>query len=128
MKTIIATHKNTDFDALASLAAAKLMDRGLFETLVASFQDMINNGITLDITVKNVNDFKTQKAVRQVLTGLTEVVSVSKKAFGSGQLKLAVVYKGNADTFSEKVDGRRVSEQRLSVTDIVGNRVTLLLQ
>jgi len=109
-------------------AAAKLMDRNLFETVVASFQDMLNNGIALDITVKNVTNFKIQKAVRQVIAGLADVVSVSKKAFGGGQLKLAIVFKGNADAFSERVDGPRVLDQSLSVTDIVGSRVTIHLQ
>jgi len=109
-------------------AAAKLMDRNLFETVVASFQDMLNNGIALDITVKNVTNFKIQKAVRQVIAGLADVVSVSKKAFGGGQLKLAIVFKGNADAFSERVDGQRVLDQSLSVTDIVGSRVTIHLQ
>ena len=109
-------------------AATKLMDRQLFETIVASFQDMINNGIALDITIKNVPNFKTQKAIRKTIAGLPDVVSVSKKAFGNGQLKLAVVFKGNADTFSERVDGQQTAERQLAVTDIVGNRVIIQLQ
>jgi hypothetical protein len=109
-------------------AAAKLMDRSLFEAIVASFQDMVNNGLPLDVVVKTVPDFKTQKAVQQLLAGLDGVVSASKKAFSSGQLSLAVVYKGNADAFSEAVDGRHVLEKRLSVTDIVGSRVTIQLE
>jgi hypothetical protein len=109
-------------------AAAKLMDRKLFETIVASFQDMINNGIALDITVENVSSFKAQKAVRKFIADLTDVVSVSKKAFGNGQLQLAVVFKGNADTFSERVDGQRILDQRLAITAIVGSRVTIHLQ
>ena len=109
-------------------AAAKLMDRKLFETIVASFQDMINNGIALDITVENVSSFKVQKAVRKFIADLNDVVSVSKKAFGNGQLQLAVVFKGNADTFSERVDGQRIMDQRLAVTAIVGSRVSIHLQ
>jgi len=109
-------------------AAAKLMDRELFETIVASFQDTINNGIALDITVENVSSFKAQKAITKFIADLTDVVSVSKKAFGNGQLQLAVVFKGSADTFSERVDGQRVVDQRLAVTTIVGSRVTIHLQ
>jgi hypothetical protein len=38
-------------------AAEKLMDQKLFETIVATFQDMINNGFSLAVTVNNVSDF-----------------------------------------------------------------------
>lgn len=108
-------------------AAAKLMDRTLFERIVTAFQDMVNNGIKLDVTVNNVPDFKTQKALRERLDELDGVVSVTKKAFGGGRLTLAVMFKGNADGFSERVDGQRVDNRRLSVTDIVGNRIAMQL-
>ena len=75
-------------------AARKLMDDKLFEKIVSSFQDMVNNGMTLDITVKNVPDYKTQKAVQNLIKGL-EVSSVSKRGFGGGALKLSVVFRGN---------------------------------
>lgn len=107
--------------------AQKLMDRKLFEQIVASFQDIINNGITLDVTVKNVANFKMQKEIRQVIGGL-DVVSVNKRSFGGGLLKLSVVFKGNADLFSEAVDGKSVQGKKLSVTDIAGNKVVILVQ
>jgi hypothetical protein len=109
-------------------AAEKLMDRKLFETIVATFQDMINNGFSLDITVNNVPNFKTQKSVREFLVDLPNVVSVTKKAFGGGALGLTVLYKGNADAFSELVDGKTAAGKMISVTDIAANSVTLLLE
>lgn len=109
-------------------AAEKLMDRKLFETIVATFQDMINNGFSLDITVNNVPNFKTQKSVREFLIDLPNVVSVTKKAFGGGALGLTVLYKGNADAFSELVDGKTAAGKMISVTDIAANSVTLLLE
>jgi hypothetical protein len=109
-------------------AAEKLMDRKLFETIVSTFQDMVNNGILLDVLVKNVPNFKTQKNVRALFTGLPNVVSVSKKSFGNNRLQLSVQYKGNADTFSESVDGKPVTGKFLSVTDIASNRVVVVLE
>jgi hypothetical protein len=109
-------------------AAEKLMDRKLFETIVATFQDMINNGFSLDVTVKNVPNFKTQKSVRAFLGDLPQVVSVTKKAFGGGILGVTVVFKGNADAFSELVDGKTTAGKTVSVTDIAASSVTLLLE
>ncbi len=80
----------------AEKAARKLMDRKLFEEIVSSFQDMINNGIPLNVTIKNVADFSMQRAVREVLSELTDAVSVNKRSFGGGQLNLSVLYKGTA--------------------------------
>jgi hypothetical protein len=112
----------------AKAAAEKLMDRKLFETIVATFQDMVNNGILLDVLVQNVPNFKTQKSVRNMMAHLPNVVSVSKKSFGGGQLLLSVQFKGNADTFSESIDGKSVDGSSLSVTDIASNRVVVVLE
>jgi len=109
-------------------AAEKLMDKKLFETIVVTFQDMINNGFSLDVTVKNVPNFKTQKSVRAFLVDLPDVVSVTKKAFGGGVLGLTVLYKGNADAFSELIDGKTAAGKMVTVTDIAANSVTLLLE
>jgi len=109
-------------------AAEKLMDRKLFETIVATFQDMINNGFSLDVTVNNVPNFKTQKSVRAFLGDLPNIVSVTKKAFGGGKLRLTVLYKGSADTFSEFVDGKTAAGKVISVTDIAANRVIMQLE
>jgi len=112
----------------AEKAAKKLMDRKLFEKIVSSFQDMINNGIPLDVIIKNVANFKMQKAAREVLGELSDVVSVNKRSFGGGQLELSVLYKGNADSFSEAVDGKIVGGKKLSVIDVAGSRVIIRLE
>jgi len=109
-------------------AANKLMDKALFEKIVSSFQDQINNGIPIDVTVKNVTDFKTQKAVGSALGKLSNVVTVNRRSFGKGQLKLSVLYKGNADSFSDAVDGKVVQGKRMSVSDIQGSKVVIDLE
>ena len=108
-------------------AARKLMDRQLFETIVSAFQDMVNNGMTIDVTVENVDDYKTQKAVQEVI-GKANVTSVSKRGFGGGKLKLTVVFRGSADSFAEDMDGKTVMGRRMAVTGIAGSRVSINLQ
>ncbi|MBW1752589.1 MAG: hypothetical protein JRJ46_05695 [Deltaproteobacteria bacterium] len=112
----------------AEKAAKKLMDRELFEKIVSSFQDMINNGISLDVTIENVKKFKMQKAIRQAIAEISDVVAVRKRSFGGGKLQLSVQFKGNADSFSETIDGATVQGKNLSVTDIAGSRVVIQLE
>jgi hypothetical protein len=106
-------------------AAKTLMDRALFEEIVASFQDMVNNGLPLYVIIKHVDDFKTQKAVVKALEETSQVVSVSKRSFGGGRLQLSVLYKGTADTFSEAVDGKTAAGKIFSVTGISGDNVVI---
>jgi hypothetical protein len=108
-------------------AARKLMDRALFERVVAAFQDMVNNGMTLEVTVDNVGDYKTQKAVQKII-GKADVSSVSKRGFGNGKLKLAVVFRGSADSFADVMDGKEVMGRKMAVTGIAGSRVSISLR
>jgi hypothetical protein len=108
-------------------AARKLMDRELFETIVSAFQDMANNGITLEVTVDNVGDYRTQKAVQETI-GKAEVSSVSKRGFGGGKLQLAVVFRGSADAFADVMDGKEVLGRKMAVTGIAGSRVSISLR
>ena len=112
----------------AQKAAKSLMDKSLFEKIISSFQDSINNGITIDVTINNVDNFKIQKAAKKVIENLPDMISVNSRSFGQGQLKLSIVYKGNADSFSEEIDGKIAKGKKLSVTDIVGNRVVIKLK
>ncbi|MBU1739156.1 MAG: hypothetical protein KKG35_13570 [Proteobacteria bacterium] len=109
-------------------AATKLMDHKLFEEIVSSFQDTVNNGMTLEVTVNNVSDFSTQKEVRQIISTL-DVSSINKRGFGGGKLQLSVVFRGSADSFAEAVDGSKLAGgKKLAVTDIKGSRVVISLK
>ncbi|NTV15354.1 MAG: hypothetical protein HGA96_15725 [Desulfobulbaceae bacterium] len=108
-------------------AARKLMDQELFEKIVASFQDTVNNGTTLDVVVENVADFQAQKAVTGVISGL-DVGSVNKRGFGGGKLELSVVFRGSADTFAEAVDGKAVKGKKLTVINVTGSKILIALR
>ena len=112
----------------AGKAGKKMMDKALFEAIVVSFQDMINNGMPLDVTIKRVANYKMQKALRKSIGELANVVSVSKRSFSKGQLHLTVFFKGNADVFSDSVDGKSFQGRTFSVTDVEGSRVVILLE
>ena len=124
-----APHISADVarDLAVEKAARKLMDRKLFEKIVSSFQDMVNNGISLNVLVKNVTNFQIQKAVRQTISGL-DVVSVQKRSFGGGRLSLGVTFRGNSDTFCEAVDDRMAGGKKLMVVECSGNNVVIVLE
>jgi hypothetical protein len=112
----------------AAKAAQKLMEAQLFPKMLASFQDSVNNGLNLDVTVKKVPDFGTQEAVTALITTLENVSTVNKRAFIDGVLKLSVVFTGPVDGFAEALDGKQINGWKLAVTAVVGNRVALTLQ
>jgi hypothetical protein len=108
-------------------AARKLMDQELFEKIVGSFQDTVNNGTTLDVVVENVADFQTQKAIT-ALIGTMEVASVNKRGFGDGKLELSVVFRGSADSFAEALDGKPVKGKKLTVKSVTGSKLLVALR
>ena len=117
----------TAMNTAAAKAARQLMDRKLFEKIVASFQDTVNNGAVLEVEVRGVPDYRTQKAVKKALD-VEGVASLAKRSFSGGTLKLSVTFRGNADSFADKVDGRAVKGKKLVVTDVTGNRLVINLK
>jgi hypothetical protein len=114
-------------EVAAQKVARKLMDEELFEQIVASFQDMVNNGKPIDVTFRNVDDFQTQADIKKVVTGFADV-SVQNRSFADGQLILSVLYKGTVEGFCQMLSGRTVHGKKLAVTEIAGSRVVVVLQ
>jgi hypothetical protein len=117
-----AVHVSPVSGGAKAIAAAtqKLLDRHLLEKIVASWQDAINNGISLRVIVSDVKSFKSAKAVIDGLPAATSsVVKVTKRDWNqsTGVLELEVIYKGNSDGFCENVDGAKLGDgSALSVT------------
>jgi hypothetical protein len=95
--------------------------------MLASFQDSVNNGLNLDVTVKNIPDFTTQQALTGLITTTENVSTVNKRGFIDGVLKLSVVFTGPVDGFAEALDGKEINGQKLATTAVVGDRVVLTL-
>jgi len=109
-------------------AAKKLMDRQLFEKIVASFQDMVNNGIDIVVSITGVANFPMQKAIQGAITEIPEVISVNKRSLNDTQLQVTVRYKGKPDTFAEALDGLSVEKKKFTVTGSTGNRVSVKIK
>jgi hypothetical protein len=125
-----AAHLSAEIAAAmaAGKAGKKLMDEALFEAIVASFQDAINNGFPLDVTIEPVTSYKQQKALHRRFSEIDDVVSVSKRSYGSGRLKITVFFKGSADTFSDAVDGTSFQGKKLSIIGVEGSRIGIRLE
>jgi len=93
-------------------ATKKLMSDYIFEKIVSTWQDVVNNGLPLRVVVSNVRNFKTSTAVRkEIKASSSSVVKVTKRGWnqGSGILELEIKYKGNSDGFCESIDSRSLS-------------------
>jgi hypothetical protein len=112
----------------AAKAATNLMDKKLFEAIVTSFQDTINNGANYEVVISGVKSYGLQKSAAKILEDTEGVVSVTKRSFGSGKLELSVLFKGSAESFCDHIDNKAVDATKLVVTNIAGNRIALNLQ
>lgn len=110
-------------------AARKIMAGYVFEKIVSSWQNVINNGIPLRVVVGNVRNFKISSAVIRGIKNISSsVVKVTKRNWnkGTGMLELEVKYKGNSDGFCERVDGLTLTpKHKLSVTGNTSNSARL---
>ncbi len=111
----------------AGKAGRKLMDETLFEAIVASFQDAVNNGLPLEVSIHPVTSYKQQKALQERLRKIEDVVSVNKRSYGNRRLKLTIFFKGTADTFSDAVDGQAFQGNTLSIIEVEGSRIGIQL-
>ena len=108
--------------------AQKLMDVQLFEAIITSFQDQVNNGQTLDVTVRGLENYRQQKQVSSAISDLDAVQSVNKRRFSAQELMLTVMYQGSVDSFCDEVDGQKTGDKSMAVTDVVGNRIVIVLK
>jgi len=109
-------------------AAEKLMDHHLFEKIITSFQDQINNGVQLDVVISKIKEYKTVKSIQQSIESFNNVVSVHKRSFHKGKLKLTVLFKGDADGFGHEIDGKLIFGKTLSVKEVSGSNVGVDLE
>ncbi len=111
-------------------AAEKLMDKELFEKIVGHWQDMVNNGQELKVSISGVADFSKRKDVVNFLNGLSgSVVKVVQRNWNqsTGLLELDILYKGSGESFAENMDGKKTTSGiLLSVTGMTSGTVKLL--
>ena len=52
----------------------------------------------------------------------------TKRGFGNGELKLSVLYRGQAEAFCDAVDGQSVTGKTLAVTSVAGSGIVMALK
>jgi len=99
----------------------------LFDKIIGSWQEMVNNGTPFRLIVNNVLNFKTSRKVKSVIESLSSnVVSVTQRGWKKPVLELEVVYKGTSETFSENIDGKVLPDiGSLDVSGLTAGSVSL---
>lgn len=111
-----------------SKSARDLMDTKMFEGIVTSFQDQVNNGQALEIRITGLESYAAQKDLIAAISALDSVRSFNKRAFTRGELIATVMYQGSADDFCDRVDGQKQGDKILAVTDVMGSRIVMALK
>lgn len=131
-KSANAASVHVDPDTAQSKATIKasttLMDTKLFEAIVSSFQDTVNNGANYEVSIVGVKNYRMQKKASKVIEKVEGVVSVNKRSFGGGRLELSVQFKGNVDALCDKIDSKPVGDKQLMITDVNGSRVVIKVE
>jgi hypothetical protein len=114
-------------DAAAQKALEKLID-----AIIVDWNNQINNGLSLALTVSGVKTFREKNAVISTLQSMPGVSAVRERNWNgqSALLEADLQYKGNANGFCEKADSYKLSQGggSLLVNSISGNRIALTVQ
>jgi hypothetical protein len=98
------------------------------DLIIKDWQNQANNGIPLNITVKGVSTFTQKSNVLKVLRAFVGVSAVRERDWNAqgAMLILDVQYKGNAEGFCTKADGKALEGAgKLAVTGVTGQQITL---
>ncbi|WP_321492894.1 hypothetical protein [uncultured Desulfobacter sp.] len=112
----------------AAKAADTLMDNQLFEAIIGSFKDTVNNGASFEVTVQGINSYSMQKEATAVFEQCNGVVSVNRRYFSGQELGITVLFKGSADLLCDQVNGKTMGNAVMKVTQIAGNRISVQVQ
>lgn len=126
----VAAHISEDVAKVKATeeAVKELVGKDLFEKIISSFQDLLDRGTPIDVIIKNVANYRTQREAKDLIRNLIDVVSVTKRGYIRDELRLSVLFKGNPDSFSMELDGKILNGKNLSIIDIIGNRVVFNLE
>lgn len=111
-----------------TVASGKAVDV-LIEKIITDWNNQINNGIQISVTITGVQTYRQSNAIVQTFQTMPGVVSAKNRGWSSegAVIKLDVQYKGNVDGFCSKADGYKMKSTggSLSITTVNGNRVGL---
>ncbi len=112
--------------------AAQKATKKLLDAIMKDWNDQINNGVPLAVSIKGVHSFRTKSDVIQTLQQIPGVAAIRERGWDSQSqiLSADIQYKGNADGFCLKTDGFKMGQGGGSfmITGVKGMRVSISLQ
>lgn len=116
--------------ALGKAANAAIKD--LLDVIIKEWQNQLNNGVPISLTINNVTTFRTKKAVVQTLRAISNIASVRERGWNgtSKVFKVDVQYKGTVDGLCTRIDGFKLKNAggSFAVTGVTGTAVTLMAE
>jgi hypothetical protein len=102
----------------------------LLDDIIGTWQDMQNNGMPINITVKNVTSFKIAKEVKMYFEHIDgNMVDVIQRGWNKSNVKLDVLYKGRTEVLAEKIDGNTIFDsKRIFVSNFSSGSLTVDLK
>jgi hypothetical protein len=106
--------------------------KDLLDVVIKDWQNQLNNGVQLSITVAGVSTFRLKNDVLKTLEAVPNVSAVRERNWDmqSKLLMVDVQYKGNANGFCTRIDGYKMKSGAgsVGVSGLNGLRVSLLVQ
>jgi competence protein ComGC len=103
--------------------------KDLLDVIIKEWQNQVNNGMAIQVIVKNVTTFRQKAAIMQTLNGISNISAARERSWDadSKQLEVDLQYKGNVDGFCTRIDGYKLKTGggSLAVAGVNGNAVTL---
>jgi hypothetical protein len=113
--------------AASQKAAAQLLD-----VIIKDWQNQLNNGASLSLTISGVATFRMKNDLVQTLGAVSGVAAVRERNWDmqSKILTIDVQYKGNANGFCTRIDGYKLKSGTgsIAVSGVNGQRVSLAVQ
>ncbi len=130
-KSSVTAHINPQKGATAALmeSTRKAVDEYLMDTISGSFQNFINNGAPIRLTIREVRDFQDYRMTVSSVQGLDKVVSSKNEGWNKegGILVIGLQFKGTSEELATLMDGRNLGEKSFQVLDLAPEKVTCRL-
>jgi hypothetical protein len=117
---------------MAIEVASKKAVGQLLDAIIKEWQNQINNGITLSVSITGVTSFRRKNDIVNTLRGVGKVRAVRERGWDnqSKRLQLDIQYLGDPMGFCNRVDGFKLNSKsgEIAVTGVTGLRVSLGIQ
>jgi hypothetical protein len=104
----------------------------LLDAIITDWNNQVNNGMSLTVSVQGISTFRQKTAVIATLQSISGVSTVRERSWNSqgALLQADVQYKGNANGFCEKADSFKMSQGggSILITGVNGNRIDMTVQ